>query len=283
MANRPGKDFHPRKGLPAIHDHCRPSANSKTHFEGRQPTESAWHSPCYRGGVSTGLYSGVEAASASQKRLEAITGNLANLNTPAYKRVSTGTRAFQLPGRGEEHTQLYTFTEKDFTQGDLEPSANQYHVALMGPGFIAIDGPNGDLYTRNGTFHADQDGFLLTEEGYRVSWRGPNDRIEPTGEPVTIDGTGKMMQGQRSIGDINFTDFAEPSRLSPQGGGYFSAPRGLEEQASPATLYQGMLESSNSSGVDELVSLITVQRTFESARNVMQMIDQSYGRLTAAR
>lgn len=244
---------------------------------------AAWHRPCYPEGVDNGLYSGVASARANERRLEAITANLANLDTPAYKRVSTGTRAFQVPGGREADIETVAHATTDFTQGELQSSANPYHLALMGNGFFVVDGPDGQLYTRNGEFHVDQNGELLTNEGFPVAWETKSAPIDPTGEIVSVDASGQMRQGSLEIGQLSLASFGDPSSLEKLGGGYFLARRGNSERPTDAVVHQHYLERSNVSSVDELVGLIAVQRSFENAQNVMQLIDQSYERLTASR
>ncbi len=233
--------------------------------------------------MNLGLYSGVSAGRASERRLEAITANLANLNTPAYKRISTGTRAFVVPGGGPGEIEIAAHSRTDFSQGDLEPSGSAYHMALMGSGFFAVEGPQGEFYTRNGEFHVNQDGVLITTEGYPVAWERNNAPIDPTGEMVTVDAAGEMRQGNQQIGRLKVVDFASPANLKQLGGGYFEPKRGNSPEASDAVVHQHNLERSNVASIDELVGLISAQRTFESAKNVMQLIDQSYGRLTSLR
>ena len=233
--------------------------------------------------MNIGLYSGVSAGRANERRMEAITANLANVDTPGYKRVSTATKAFQMPGGSASDVELSAFSVTDFTQGDLRPSANPYHMALMGQGFFAVEGPEGELYTRRGAFRVDQAGVLLTDEGYPVAWETSPAPIDPTGEMVTVDGIGMMRQGNAEIGRIKFVDFANPAELGTIGGGYFTGNSGAAEQPSDAVVDHHHLEASNVSSIDELVGMIAIQRSFESSRNVMQLIDQSYGRLTANR
>jgi flagellar basal-body rod protein FlgF len=233
--------------------------------------------------VNIGLYSGVSAGRANERRMEAITANLANVDTPGYKRLSTATKAFQVPGGGKTDLQLSAFSVVDFTQGDLRTSSNPYHLALMGEGFFAVEGPVGELYTRRGAFHVGQDGVLLTDEGYPVAWESNPAPIDPTGDIVTVDGSGFMRQGSAGIGRIKFVDFANPQQLAGIGGGYFTGNVGAGEQPASADVHQHRLEASNVSSVDELVEMIAIQRSFESSRNVMQLIDQSYGRLTSMR
>ena len=233
--------------------------------------------------MNRGIYSGVSSGRASERRLEAITANLANLDTPAYKRVSTGMKAFRVPGGSMDEHEIVTHSERDFSQGNLEQSANPYDLALMGPGFFTVDGPKGELYTRNGSFRVNQDGVLLTDEGYPVTWEDTPTPIDPTGDLITVDASGQMRQGEAAIGRLKLVDFAAPSKLVSNGGGYFEAARGNPERPSNAVVHQHHTERSNVSSIDELVALISVQRSFEAAKNVMSLLDQSYARLTSPR
>lgn len=233
--------------------------------------------------MNIGIYSGVAAGVAAERRMEAITANLANVDTPGYKRISTGTRAFDVPGSTNGETELYTASVTDFSQGTMTPSSSPYHLALMGEGYFAVDGPDGELLTRSGGFHVDEAGILQTDEGFPVSWKETNGPIDPTGEMVLIDGTGRVRQGEKDLGQLKITSVQVPDELEKLGSGYYRPVEGNFEVAGTATVYQNQLEGSNVSSIDELVAMITVQRSFEAAKNVMSMIDQSYAKLMQIR
>ncbi len=231
--------------------------------------------------MNFGILNGVRASNANEKRLEAITANLANVDTPGYKRQSTAIKAFRVPGSDETDLGLNTSATTDFSQGDLRPSSNPFDLALMGTGFFAVEGPDGELYTRRGAFRLDQNGVLLTDEGYPVAWESNPGEINPTGDLITVDASGLMHQGNKEIGRIKVVDFANPQRLENLGGEYYLANRATPEKPSTATVHQHHLEASNVSSIDELVGMISIQRSFEASQNVMQLIDQTYSALTA--
>ncbi len=219
---------------------------------------------------------------AAERRLEAVTTNLANLETPGFKGLRAATRAFALPGNADESTVRTEFTVRH-DQGEIVPSGSPTHLALDGPGFFAVEGTEGELYTRRGTFHLTGDGALVTEEGRPVAWEGPAGRIDPVGEPLVIDGTGAVRQGARSVGKLRIVAFEDPRVLEPIGGELFRAPAGAVETTPTATVHQGALERSNVSSVDALVELIQVQRGFEAASRLVQTVSQSYARLLERR
>lgn len=233
--------------------------------------------------MSTGLYSGVAAMRASQARLEAITSNLANVSTPAFKRRSSVTHAFVVGGNDGRHQDFATRTRIDFSQGPLERTGNPLDVALLGDGFFAVDGPAGEVYTRAGSFRLDAEGTLLTPEAFPVAWESGGGRLDPAGETVGIDEAGTVFQGQNEVGRLKIVAFEALDELRPGHAGYYEADADLRRTPADTTVHQYALEGANTSAVDELVNLISVQRSFESAANLLRTIDQSYRRLHTAR
>lgn len=233
--------------------------------------------------MDTGLYSGIEAMRAGERQLDAIAANLANLDSPAYKRQNTVTHAFDV-GTGERrHRAIVTQTSTDFSQGELSRSGNPLDLALEGDGFFVVETPSGEAYTRNGSFNLDAQGVLRTADGHPAAWEGARGRVESIGEAVTIDGTGVVRQGANQVGKLRLVDFTDKQALTIDKEGYYHAPRGLAPTTPTAIVHQGALEKSNSSSIDELVAMIRVQRGFESAASLVRSIDQSYRRLNAQR
>jgi flagellar basal body rod protein FlgG len=233
--------------------------------------------------MDRGLYMGVAAMRAAEKRMESLAFNLANVSSPAYKRQTTVTRAFEVGTGAQKHTELRAVAQVDFSQGLIERKGDPWSLALEGGGFFAVETPSGEVYTRNGSFHLDAQRELFTAEGHPVAWTTARGRVQPTGEPVSIDGTGRVRQGSVDVGQLKLVDFADASRLRADGQGYWHAPVGLEAREASAVVHQGAVERSNAESIDELVALIKVQRGFESAASVMRSIDQSYRRLNQAR
>jgi len=233
--------------------------------------------------MNVGLYQGVEAMRASERRLEVITANLANLNTPAYKRQSAATRAFTVEQGGRRRVDVDTVVRTDFRQGALERTASPLDLALVGDGYFAIEGPEGEVYTRNGAFRTDEGGTIVTAEGYPLAWDGPRGRIDPVGEPVRFDLEGNVHQDGRRVGRVKVVRFEAQELLGRDRTGNWRAPRGVLAEPSEAEVHQGALERSNVDGLEELVAMITVQREFEASQNLMQMISQTYRRLNTQR
>ena len=90
-----------------------------------------------------------------------------------------------------------------------------------------------------------------------------------------------MWQSDEQVGQLKLTNFANPDRLIRDSQGYLHAPPRLAETAHELELRQGYAERSNASAVDEMIALVSTQRSYESAARLMSSIEQGYRRLTA--
>lgn len=231
--------------------------------------------------MNRGLFEGAEAMRASERRMEAIATNLANISVTGYKRRSTTTESFDVALRGELRRHVRTKVAVNHAQGPLQHTGEKLDLALSGEGYFAVETQAGEAYTRGGKFRIDQDGVLQNLDGYAVAWEGARGFIDPAGEEVMVDPEGQVWQGTNQVGRLRIVGFDDPSKLEPDRKGYLHAPDGLRETAHQANVRQGHLESSNVSPMEEMVALISAQRSFEATARLMGMIEQSYHRLTA--
>jgi flagellar basal-body rod protein FlgF len=231
--------------------------------------------------MNRGLYSGVEAMAAAERRLESIATNLANVSVHGYKRRGTATESFERALEGRVERSVRTRARVDYSQGPLESTGEPLDLALTGSGFFALETPRGEAYTRGGRFHLDAAGTLQTQDGFPVAWEGARGTLDPQGEEVRVDPDGQVWQGEVQAGRLRLVDFAEPARLEPDRRGYLHAPAGAQPRAREGEVRQGQLERSNVSAMDEMVALIATQRSYESAAKILSSIEQGYRRLTA--
>src|SRR5215470_5878051 len=127
------------------------------------------------------LYIGATGMAAQQTNVDTISNNLANVNTPTYKKSrvvfedllmqqaarpgavdSAGQPLASATGLG---TALAT-SGKIFTDGEIKKSDGPLDVAIRGRGFIEVVMPDGSSgYTRSGTLQVNKDGVLTTADG----------------------------------------------------------------------------------------------------------------------
>jgi flagellar basal-body rod protein FlgG len=233
--------------------------------------------------MSSGLYQGVAAMAAAEDRLEAITTNLANAGVDGFKRRTATVTSFDTVLRGRVQRQTTARKGLDFTQGFVANTGNTFDLALTGEGFFAVETPEGEAYTRNGRFHIDGEGVLLTQEGFQVAWDGPRGTIDYRREKPYVDPEGNVYQDDIRLGQLKLSNFQYKGELEARGSGYFKPVPGQRPAAHRAEVVQGALERSNVNAVGEMISMISIQRSFESSARLMQMIDQTYRRLNAPR
>jgi flagellar basal-body rod protein FlgF len=217
----------------------------------------------------------VAAASGLRSRLaslDLLANNLANAATSGYKSDSefyglytsaegrdpmTGDASFSLPVVERQWT--------DFSQGTLLPTGSQLDVGISGHGFLAINGPSGPLYTRNGNLQVSPSGQLATADGYTIRGADGNPIQVTPSKPVEITTDGTVRQDGQALGQIGLVDFKNTAALKKLGGTYFQNPDSTNPpvSATGATLQQGKLESSNVPVAEAAMRLVGTMRQFE--------------------
>jgi len=213
---------------------------------------------------------------ARMESLELLANNVANASTGGYKADREFYSLYVAP-EAQEADPLSTMPVierqwTDWSQGVLHPTGNQLDVALDGKGFFSVSGPNGPLYTRNGSFRLAADGKLVTAEGFPVlGARGASLQLQST-RPIDILDDGTVQQDGNVVGQLAVADFASVSALSKQGSNYFRATDpSLQPVTSKASVQQGKLEASNSGSADAAVRLVSVMRQFEMLQKAVSL------------
>ncbi|MDZ4830622.1 MAG: flagellar hook basal-body protein [Phycisphaerae bacterium] len=231
--------------------------------------------------MDAGLSHAAAAMRAGEKRLESVANNIANISTRGFKRELTFTHAMQ--STLANTTQVATRSAPDMSQGQLESTGNPFDLALDGSGWFAIESPDGRSYSRDGSFRLDDRGALVTQAGHPVAWKGSRGTLRTAGETVVVDSDGRVRQGETVVGQLDIVALDDATSLRPVGEGRWRAAPNVLEVPSKAFVRQGNVENSNVEAMDELVALITIQRSVESAATAMRTIEQSYRRLNQPR
>lgn len=228
--------------------------------------------------MDAGLFKGAASLHARQKQIDSIARNLAHLSTVGYKRSTSAT--FEVSGPRGQQKRIATESITDFSQGNLRRTGERLDFALFGDGFFAVEGQQGEVYTRDGSFRVSAEGTLLSADGLPVAWTTLNRQIDPTGLPVVADPDGVVRQGVEEIGRLRVVNFEDHQQLTRGELGYWEAPADLKEATSTAVVNQGALEESNTTGMAEMVNMISAQREFDTVARAMKSIQESYRRLT---
>lgn len=211
------------------------------------------------------------AAAGLQARMDALdmlANNIANSSTAGYKRDGEFYNIFSDPeavASTDGQVGILPVVEKnwiDFSQGSLSATGRPLDLALSGKGFFAVNGPNGPLYTRNGSFQVDATGRVTTREGYALRLAGGAPlQIQP-GANVEIATDGTVKQGADVLGRLEIVDFP-PEQLEKQGATLFRVANGATPAAATAEVHQGKLESANAGSAESAVRLVSLMRHFE--------------------
>jgi flagellar basal-body rod protein FlgG len=261
--------------------------------------------------VIRSLYTAATGMDAQQTRMDTIANNLANASTTGFKKsradfedlMSETIRAPQQidPRGGTQPAPLQVglgvrtvSTTRSFSQGDLSQTGNPLDVAIQGTGLFRIQRPNGEFaYSRSGAFRIDADGRLVSQRGELVD---PAITVPREAQNISISADGIVsatVTGRVDpieLGRLELTMFQNPAGLEAIGGNLFAetASSGPPQFARPGelglgTLAQGMLETSNVKAVEEMVAMISTQRSYELNSKVIQTADQMLQRLTNVR
>ena len=215
----------------------------------------------------------ISAAGGLRSRMESLdmlANNIANASTSGYKADREFYSLYAAPEAAGviSGPDTLPFIERpwtDFSQGELRPTGNPLDLALAGKGFFSVNGPSGQLYTRDGSFRVSAAaGQLVTADGYAVRGVDGNPIELSTESPVEISPDGTVRQDGQTAGQIAIVDFADHAALGKQGHNYFRPAEGAS--AAPASGYevqQGKLENSNASSSEAAVRLVSVMRQFE--------------------
>lgn len=235
----------------------------------------------------SGLYSAATALDAAETRHRIASENLAHVHQPGYRRRVVEQTTFENVLKQMQDTNGYsdtlgTFATEttvfvDHSAGVLEQSQRQLDVAIQGDGFFSVEGPEGPLYTRNGRFHSDADGNLVTVDGLPVRGNTGPISIPPgtSASQIEIDQTGRLLVNNVEIGQLELTRFNQPQQLLATGASMFRDPGTAEAEPANAQVLQGYVERSNVTPIEELISIMVSSRQYEAARKAMTAIDDS--------
>ena len=220
-----------------------------------------------------------DVCSRTMNRLDHVTNNLANSNTPGFKaEYLYFARESRKDGLAPESGQMAV----NFAPGMLHETGNPLDAALRDDGFFAVETGGGDrAYTRQGNFTLDENGYLVTAAGDRVL--GASGPIQAEGDRISIDDQGRVISNGDEAGRLLIIRFERPQMLQRKGSGLFVNPGNAGGMpVDDPRLKSGSLEISNVNVVREMVAMIDIQRTFEAYQKVIHtMADQD--KLSAGR
>ncbi len=243
-----------------------------------------------------GFYKLASGMLTQQRNLNVISNNMVNIQTPGYKHDTLVTSTFQeemllrTGRRNKENPTELGVTSKiktasrtyvDYGQGNFEQTDEIYDFGLYGKGFFCIQTPDGERYTRDGSFAVDGEGYMVLGDLGRVLG-DDNQPIQIDNENFTVDSNGTILVleegGYRQMGTLKVVDFADYDQLHKEDNGLISTAQaqiepGSQEGEEPTTVVWQMLERSNVDMVEQMTAMMSSQRALQSAAQLLKMYD----------
>lgn len=232
-----------------------------------------------------GLKTAATGMIAQQRRIDALSNDIANVNTTGYKRdrVAFNDLVATEPGLGGAQTVrvgagvAVSAAGRGTGQGALLTTGQPLDVAIAGDGYLQVKTADGRVaLTRDGSLHADASGRLTTSSGALLQ---PPITL-PRGvsaKELTINPDGTLVAEGKPIGRMALVNVVAPSNLDDAGSGLYMTNAGSGPPrlaGTDTTLVQGALESSNVDIGDAMVDLIDAQRSFQMASQAVKTQDQ---------
>jgi flagellar basal body rod protein FlgG len=206
--------------------------------------------------------------------LDRIASDLANAGTSGYKSEHVATSAAERsPFRQALDSAIDVVDSErrvDMRPGLMASTGRDLDAALEGPGFFAIQTPEGERYTRDGAFVRRSDGVLTTRDGNPVL--GEDGEIRLGNGLVKIGTDGTIEAGGVLAGRLKVVAFDAPEDLARESGARFRAAPGVTPAASTARVIGGSLESANVSVIERMATLTEITRAFEGLQRGISVL-----------
>ncbi len=221
-----------------------------------------------------------------ERQMDVVANNVANLNTTGFKADNSLFEQYLMPVARENRfnpaDRLVSFvndrgTWRDMSPGSVQVTGNPLDVAIDGDGFLVVQTPAGERYTRNGALQINSQGQLVTTDGLPVL--GDNGPIvfQSTDHSISIaaDGRVTVVEGaatntESTRGTLRLVRFTSPQQMQKEGNNLYSAGGGAAAPDTTSRLMQGSIEKSNVNGVVEIARMIQISRSYQQIATLLQ-------------
>ena len=262
--------------------------------------------------MNRGLYAAASAMLVQETNLDVITHNLANVDTPGYKRrvsanadfsahldriekVSEDSETkiltyppFQMNWKGRQTigtlalSSIFSEDVMDATPGVVKHTGNPLDIAIDGSGFFAVADSDGNTYyTREGNFMLSGTNNIVTPEGLLLQGTGGEITIAAGARSIEVTRTGQILVNGDVAGQVAVFNFDNPTYLRQLGGNLLSPTEqsGDAQAVNNVRVFSGSLEMSNVGVVEEMTRMIEAQRIYEGASKALTTHDEQTTKL----
>lgn len=224
--------------------------------------------------MDRGIFVALSGALLHERRLEVLTDNLANVNTAGFKGQKPVFEDSMPDAYGLRSFSAMKSTVTDMSQGVAEKTGRTLDAAITGAGFFVVQTPNGERYTRDGSFTVGPGGSLVTRLGHPVVGQKGIIKVDSSDISIGPDGELKGMEGT-TIDTLKLVSFKDPGALVREGS-YFSASgaSGASPVPGDTRVQQGYIEVSNVNAIRAMTTMIEAQRSYETQTKMIQSMDE---------
>jgi flagellar basal-body rod protein FlgF/flagellar basal-body rod protein FlgG len=236
--------------------------------------------------MDSGYYAAMTGLVARTQALDTAASNLSNAQTPGYRAEREFFRSVLL-GPDASDSQLGHVVNNfgllggdhlDLGQGALTSTGNPLDLAIEGEGFFQVQTPNGQRFTRDGSFHRSQSGQLVTQSGEVVLSDGGKPIQLPPGE-VTVGEDGVVSVAGGVVAKVGVFTFPAGTQLTPEGANRYVAPKDVPTQLSTkGAVHQGAIESANEDVIQGSLDLIVMQRQAEMMQKALTIFHTEFNK-----
>jgi flagellar basal-body rod protein FlgF len=236
--------------------------------------------------MENSLLVGLSRQMTLERQMDVIANNVANVNTTGFKAdrslfeefLNSGAHEDNFPARDRRVSYVQDRgTFHDFAPGPTEQTKNPLDVAIDGGGFLVVQTPAGERYTRDGSLQINNQGQLVTAAGYQVLGTNGPIVFQQTDKEISIaaDGNVTVVEGANRTdsvrGKLRLVSFADPQSITKEGSNLYSADNGAAGQTDTASrIRQGFIEKSNVNSVTEMSRMIEVTRAYTQISALLQ-------------
>ena len=190
--------------------------------------------------MQNALLVGLSRQMSLSNELDVVANNIANIDTTGFKANKSAFIEFLMPGARDNEfatgkDRRISFVEDratwvDFSPGAMQRTGNPLDVAIDGKGYLVVQTPRGQRYTRNGALGINAAGELVTSTGDQVLGTNGPIIFQPTDRDIVISPTGIISvrdsagtnSAQRS--QLQLVSFDQQQKLQKDGASTFLAP-----------------------------------------------------------
>lgn len=221
--------------------------------------------------MGDGIYTALSGAMGRQRQLDQVSHNLANADSAGFRQTREAFQESLVDAERGVHFVQPGEQIIDLTPGRIESTDNPLDLAITGPGFFRVQGPQDDapILTRNGQFRLDSQGRLVTQQGRAVlDDTGSPIELMATPEEVMIGEGGDIWDAFGMVAHLGVVEVQDPRALQAVDGGFRTPAQNL--MPASGGVLQGSLERGNVNPVTAMTEMITLQRHFEAMNNLIQ-------------